>query len=404
MTFPYVVYRGDTLCRLARRYGLSLAAVYEANPELKAYEELKPGQILQLPLRSAGRYTIQAGEGIADIARRLQLSESELRAANPGLDSRRLRIGQTIALPTATEGTIVDPLAPYGYPELSEDIGLLREKYPFFEVSEIGTSVEGRTIHAIRLGEGTRELHYNASFHANEWITSLLLMKFVEDCARALVTGESARGHDIRRLLADCALWIVPMVNPDGVELVRHGAPPPGHPQREALLALNGGSPDFSGWKANIRGVDLNDQFPAAWETEKERRAVPGPGPRDYTGETPLSEPEARALADFTRRRDFALVMALHTQGEEIYWNYRDYEPPQAAAAADRLAKVSGYTAVKLTESDAGYKDWFIQEFGRLGFTVEAGSGVNPLPLSQFHTIYARLQPLLLEGLQLAAE
>lgn len=66
-----------------------------------------------------------------------------------------------------------------------------------------------------------------------------------------------------------------------------------------------------------------------------------------------------------------------------------------------KLGQVSGYQPVKLTGSDAGYKDWFIQQFRRPGFTVEAGYGENPLPMSQFDRIYVELQPLLLEALRL---
>ena len=90
------------------------------------------------------------------------------------------------------------------------------------------------------------------------------------------------------------------MVNPDGVDLVLNG-PPSSEPYRSNVIEWNNNSLDFSGWKANIRGVDLNDQFPAEWERERARNPK-NPGPRDYGGESPLSEPEAIAMADLTRR------------------------------------------------------------------------------------------------------
>ncbi len=76
--------------------------------------------------------------------------------------------------------------------------------------------------------------------------------------------------------------------------------------------------------------------------------------------------------------------MSLHSQGGEIYWNYRGYEPPESKELAARLAAASGYRAVELTGSDAGYKDWFIQRFRKPGFTVELGIGKNPLPLADY--------------------
>jgi g-D-glutamyl-meso-diaminopimelate peptidase len=190
------------------------------------------------------------------------------------------------------------------------------------------------------------------------------------------------------------------MVNPDGVNLAIHGAAAM-PAQYKLLMRIDESRPDFTQWKANIRGVDLNDQFPAYWEEERARRSVPGPGPRDYTGDAPLTEPEARAMAAFTREMEFHMVFAFHSQGEEIYWNYRGFEPVYSEALAERLANASGYKAVRLTGSDAGYKDWFIQEFRCPGFTVEVGRGTNPLPLKQFNAIYRRLAKLMLHGLML---
>lgn len=181
-------------------------------------------------------------------------------------------------------------------------------------------------------------------------------------------------------------LNIVPMVNPDGVDLVLNG-PPEDESIRNKLIDWNSGSTDFSGWKANINGVDLNDQFPAEWERERERNPKT-PGPRDYGGESPLSEPESIAMAELTIERDFARVLAFHTQGKVIYWGFMGLEPPETETLVNEFARVSGYEPVQTIESYAGYKDWFIQDWRRPGFTVELGLGTNPLPISQFGEIY----------------
>jgi g-D-glutamyl-meso-diaminopimelate peptidase len=288
----------------------------------------------------------------------------------------------------------------YTYSRLIADLDRLLFKYSCLHLESIGESVLGKPIPAVRLGSGPITIHYNAAFHANEWVTTPLLMRFVEEAANAYACGTLLRGKDMRRLFAKTSLWIVPMVNPDGVDLVQQGISAC-HPYYEELLLWNKGSLDFHSWKANIRGVDLNDQFPAHWEEEKMRRGALGPCERDYGGIAPLSEPEAMAIANFTCLHDFQLVLALHTQGREIYWNYRDMEPLHAAAAAERLAYVSGYQAVKLSDSDAGYKDWFIQEFGRLGFTIEVGAGTNPLPESMLSNMYEEVVGILLEALEI---
>ncbi|WP_051620346.1 M14 family metallopeptidase [Paenibacillus sp. UNC451MF] len=296
--------------------------------------------------------------------------------------------------------TIVDTSRVYGYVDLVEDITRLEERYSFIHVDNIGFSVLGKSIPVLRIGGGSSHVHFNGSFHANEWITSMLLMKFVEDYADAYANSDQLYGDNVCERFRQTTIWVVPMVNPDGVELVQ-GRLSLEQPHYKQVLVWNLGSTDFSGWKANIRGVDLNDQFPAGWDAEKERRGVKGPGPRDYAGEYPLCEPEACAIADFTRRHCFRMVLAFHTQGEEIYWNYRDFEPPESEEIVKRLARVSGYIPIKLTDSDAGYKDWFIQEFRRPGFTVEAGLGVNPLSLDQFPRMYDAVSRLMLEALKI---
>ncbi|MFC4596764.1 M14 family metallopeptidase [Cohnella hongkongensis] len=286
----------------------------------------------------------------------------------------------------------------YGPDRLQAELEALTRRHSFVVAGSIGSSALGRPIPFFRLGTGPYRWHFNGACHANEWITSVLLMKFAEDYADSYARDVSFWGKSAKELFERCSLWIVPMLNPDGVELVQRGLTE-GHPHYRELLRWNRGSGRFHRWKANARGVDLNDQFPAFWEEERKRRAMDGPAPRDYSGERPLSEPEAAALAAFTERQSFDAVLALHTQGEEIYWNYRGSEPRESREWADRMAKASGYRAVYLEGSDAGYKDWFIARFGRPGFTVEAGWGHNPLPPDSVDELYDDVARLLAEAL-----
>lgn len=385
--------------RIARRYGIGLAALIASNPQVQNPDSLVPGQVIEIPNSPQNLYVVQLGDTFYFIARRFNVPLSALIAANPGVDPTRLRIGQTLVIPAGAVERIVAPTGPYGFAEMMDDIDRLRARYPFLETRVIGNSVLGRQMMAIRLGRGSRRIHYNGSFHANEWITTPLLMQFIEDYAAAYTSGGTLRGVDVGRLFEETSLWMVPMVNPDGVELVISGITP-ANPYYEEVVLWNNGSLNFSTWKANIRGVDLNDQYPANWEEERRRRSPAGPGPRDYVGTAPLTEPEAVAIADFTREQDFALVIAFHTQGEVIFYNYRGLEPPESREIAERFQAVSGYQPIVLTESDAGYKDWFIQEFRRPGFTVEAGRGTNPLPIGQFPAIYEDVLGIMLEGLQ----
>lgn len=148
------------------------------------------------------------------------------------------------------------------------------------------------------------------------------------------------------------------------------------------------------GWKFfKSTGVDLNLQFPAGWEQAREIKYSQGftqPAPRDFVGFGPLTEPESLAIYNFTLMHDFRLVIAFHTQGQEIYWQFQNYTPPQSLEIGQKFAQSSGYKLADTpyNSSFAGYKDWFIQEYNRPGYTIEAGIGENPLPISQFDEIY----------------
>ena len=185
------------------------------------------------------------------------------------------------------------------------------------------------------------------------------------------------------------------MVDPDGVDLVTGGIPV-GSLQWEKARSLADNYPNIpfpDGWKANLLGVDLNLQYPAGWLQAREIKFSQGytrPGPRDYVGRAPLTQKETQALADFTRYLDPALILALHTQGETIYWKYDDIQVPGAQALGEEFARLSGYALedTPYASGFAGYKDWFIKTWRRPGYTIEAGKGENPLPLSQFEPIY----------------
>ena len=118
------------------------------------------------------------------------------------------------------------------------------------------------------------------------------------------------------------------------------------------------------------------------------------------TSPTPLSAPESRALAAYTRREEPDVVLAYHTQGRVIYWKFLDREPPGSRELALQLARSSGYALedTPYASGFAGYKDWFLQEFGRPGYTIEVGRGVNPLPISDFPEIYERNRGILTYG------
>lgn len=282
-------------------------------------------------------------------------------------------------------------------------IGALVSAYPFLRTEVLTNTAFQRPVSTLVAGNGPRKVIFSASHHANEWITSLVLLKFAEELAEAIRSGGQIYGRDARQLAEAVTIYMVPMVDPDGVDLVT-GAIGPGDIQYDLAERLSRDYPTIpfpDGWKANLLGVDLNLQYPAGWLQAREIKFAQGfvkPGPRDYVGRAPLNQFESQALYGYTEFLDPALVLALHSQGKEIYWKFKDIFVPGAEELGRKMAEASGYTLADTPYASgfAGYKDWFIQAFGRPGYTVEVGEGVNPLPLSQFDEIYRDVLPILI--------
>ena len=291
--------------------------------------------------------------------------------------------------------SIVNTDIPMNSARCTTALAELIRAFPFFRRERLGFSVYGRPIDALILGRGERRVMYSAAHHANEWITTPVLLKFAEEVGNALRAGSSIQDVPASDLLDEATIYLVPMVNPDGVDLVT-GAIPPGSREYESAQNLASFYPEIpfpDGWKANLRGVDLNLQYPTGWEQARQIKFSQGytrPGPRDYVGTAPLTQPEALALAQYTQRVNPALVLAYHSQGQVIYWQFENYVVPGARGLGEEFARVSGYSLedTPYNSSFAGYKDWFIQKYRRPGYTIEVGLGENPLPLSQFDEIY----------------
>ena len=277
----------------------------------------------------------------------------------------------------------------------AQTIEALVRRYPAIAADILTTTAFGRPVQALTIGRGERKVLYSAAHHANEWITTPVLLKFLEDLAEAVQNNGKLFGVEAQNIVNAATIYIVPMVDPDGVDLVT-GAIEPGTLEYETANRIADNFPSIpfpNGWKANLLGVDLNLQYPAGWLQAREIKFGQGfnkPAPRDYVGRAPLNQRESIALAQYTEDIDPALVLAYHTQGKVIYWQFKDYKVPGARELAEEFARLSGYAMedTPYESSFAGYKDWFIQNWRRPGFTIEVGSGENPLPLEQFDEIY----------------
>lgn len=270
----------------------------------------------------------------------------------------------------------------------------LRRQFPFVYAKMLTRTAFGRPLWALQLGGGSRKILITAGHHANETITSDAVWQWLFLFCAAVRDGQALHGVSARALYRRSMLYLVPLVNPDGADLTAGfcAADSPEYRAAAAIAAQYPAIPFPSGWKANLCGVDLNLNYPARWEAArriKKERGVSGPAPRDFVGFSPLDQPETAALAAFSRCIHPDLMLALHTQGAVIYAGPDETAPAESRSLAAAFAAASGYPVepVPPESANAGFKDWFLQVFKRPAFTIEAGYGENPLPMTQLPEI-----------------
>ncbi len=271
----------------------------------------------------------------------------------------------------------------YTYSDVMADIASFAADYPFLRFFKFGQSVMGKPLYGIKIGTGPKKVLYVSGHHGLEWLTSAMIMSFVRAYADAIKNGKELCGYNARELAVETTMYIVPMLNPDGIDLVA-GNIPESSPYYQKLREMFPDLDFSTTWQANINGVDLNHNYNAGFDP-----ILPGPAPSRYGGPYPESEPESRALAQLTREIDPALVIAYHSQGQEIYYDFEGHVPPRGEELAQQFARISGYTATVPTGTAAfgGYKDWFIKEYDRPGFTIEIGLGKNPIGFDQLEQV-----------------
>ncbi len=293
----------------------------------------------------------------------------------------------------------------YGYKQLEEDMFMMKQCFGV-QVFSIGKSVQQRELYCIKIGTGKKNVFYNGTHHSLEWLTSPLLMRFAYDTLNYAYNKRRLAGYNVFDLLERVTIHILPMVNPDGTELVLNPYSLPDELYNK-LVSYNRGEDFGLKWQANINGVDLNHNYDAAFHLSRVyeyEHNITGPSPTRYAGEYPESEPEVKAVCDYVRNNSFELCMAFHSQGEVIYYDFNGKVPPNGFEIARLLGRECGYSPDRPDgiASFGGFKDWFIDKFNKPAYTVEIGLGKNPLGFYMLDDIYRKILGMMIMGAFLA--
>lgn len=242
-----------------------------------------------------------------------------------------------------------------------------------FEIKCLGYTNFGRKILAVErnLNKDFATAIFVGGMHAREYITTDLLCRFLDE-----KVFDEIDSFNVSLIL---------MANPDGVELVKHGIESVPESSRKKVLEINRNSCDFSMWKANGIGEDINNNFDAKFGTNVHSKK---PSSSGFAGEFAESVIESRLIANYTRRKRPFFTVSYHSKGEEIYFNFFQDKSRlmRDRVIASRFARSTGYAVRNVEKSSSGgYKDWCVQKLKIPSLTIEIGSDSLLHPIDEKH-------------------
>lgn len=272
----------------------------------------------------------------------------------------------------------------YDYEKMVSDLRKLHAKYPAKTyVYSLGKTADKRDIWCIRVGKAgaPRKLMIDAAIHAREWKNTQVLMRQTEDMLR------DYREHK-ERFQKTC-IYIVPMDNPDGVSISQYGFDAIRNKKMRKLCKKIGHAKK---WKANARGVDLNDNFPAGFQKRPRKKK---PSYMAYPGKKAASEKETKHLMRLVNVIKPKAVLNLHSTGSVIYWDF-DVDEELHDKLYQFALKINSFNEYMMmppngsTRATGGFADWLNYDKGITSVTIETGKVQCPLPHSEFASIYKR--------------
>lgn len=283
----------------------------------------------------------------------------------------------------------------YSYKDMKRDLKEMAEKYPDqTHLESLGKTADGRDIYCLRMGnpDAKKQIIVQGCIHAREWLNCQVLMKMLDRYLKSYEKG-SYKGKTYSRIFDKVAVYVIPMVNPDGVTISQYGIGKINDPKLRAKLKKMSRTGGYARWKANARGVDLNRNFPSLWGKKKERK---GPSSERYQGKTAAGERETKAVIRLIKRLpNLKACLNYHSRGEIIYWGAKGNGKERKAAY--RLAKtvqdMSGYRLVdeSKTYGSGGDLERYLIADRKLPYVcVETGKEETPLKHKSFKAIYKK--------------
>ncbi|HHT93825.1 MAG TPA: hypothetical protein GXZ66_10065 [Clostridiaceae bacterium] len=280
---------------------------------------------------------------------------------------------------------IVNPFRIYNSQTYEFDVLNLAHRYSeILKVEVFGKSYMGKNLYVVKLGKGSTKVLVTGTTHARENITTNYIMRTIEEYAISYLNKETYDGYNVYEILNKVTIYYVPLVNPDGLDIVNLLKDPLDDPNNPVFGKLD----EYSKvtWKANARGVDLNKNYPFIFEEVEAINPTQRFASQDYHGPYPASEPETHAMINLCETNDFQFCINLHSKGKVMFW--RD-EGNGVIEGDEKLARLinkkTGYTMYTPTTNPLSYgaahENWFRYRFKKPAICLELTAGNDgPIP------------------------
>lgn len=262
---------------------------------------------------------------------------------------------------------IFDYMTPPTSQDVYDAVGYMAEFYPeLISTEKIGESVKGKDIVLLKLGKGNKKACIVAGIHSKEDISVAFTMRCIEEYAAAYCssTGKYS-SYNMKKMLDEYTLYIVPTMNPDGLDICNAGEEPL---YKEKLTDY-----EREKYKSNANGVNLNRNFPFLWDNVKQD--VTQSDITTYKGDAENSEPETQAIVKLVEENDFEWLFSMHCKGYFVYWADAYNKTTKAdTKLAYRLQDICGFGlngATPMKNLGGGLENWFRYKTGKPGFCVE---------------------------------
>lgn len=276
---------------------------------------------------------------------------------------------------------IVSTASRYSYNILEDDTKELISEYPFLEKIRLGNSVLGNELFCLKAGTGGRKIFIIASQRGNEWITSALVMRMLEELCFLYTNNSSLHLIDVHKALCDSSIYVCPMVNPDGVELSTNGIPKNIPPiTKNRLISYNSGSNDFKDkWQANINGIDLSHNYDVNFFERKATEShynIFSQCSSHFSGHHPFSEPETAALKKFTLSLMPDVTITFQANKKAIHSSAKGKSFSYASHLAETLSEISGYNLCEISELEkySHFCDWSAEKLDTASIAIDVGN------------------------------